>query len=49
MISQAVSKYSNSDVIVYIACGERGNELAEVLNDFPEMRFDVGFGACESC
>ena len=30
-ISQALSKYSNSEVIVYVGCGERGNEMAEVL------------------
>jgi V-type H+-transporting ATPase subunit A len=37
VISQALSKYSNSDVIVYIGCGERGNEMAEVLYEFPEL------------
>lgn len=36
-ISQALSKYSNSDVVVYVGCGERGNEMAEVLQDFPEL------------
>ena len=36
-ISQALSKYSNSDVIVYVGCGERGNEMAEVLDDFPRL------------
>jgi len=36
-ISQALSKYSNSEVIVYVGCGERGNEMAEVLNEFPEL------------
>lgn len=36
-ISQALSKYSNSDLIVYVGCGERGNEMAEVLHDFPEL------------
>ncbi|XP_072774533.1 V-type proton ATPase catalytic subunit A isoform X3 [Taeniopygia guttata] len=36
VISQALSKFSNSDVIVYVGCGERGNEMAEVLRDFPE-------------
>jgi len=36
-ISQAISKHSNTKVIVYVGCGERGNEMAEVLNDFPEM------------
>eukprot|EP00359_Climacostomum_virens_P009988 CAMPEP_0204908498 /NCGR_PEP_ID=MMETSP1397-20131031/7429_1 /ASSEMBLY_ACC=CAM_ASM_000891 /TAXON_ID=49980 /ORGANISM="Climacostomum Climacostomum virens, Strain Stock W-24" /LENGTH=585 /DNA_ID=CAMNT_0052078043 /DNA_START=40 /DNA_END=1797 /DNA_ORIENTATION=+ len=36
-ISQALSKHSNSKCIVYVGCGERGNEMAEVLNDFPEL------------
>lgn len=39
-ISQALSKYSNSDVIIYVGCGERGNEMAEVLRDFPELEMD---------
>lgn len=30
VISQALSKYSNSDVIIYVGCGERGNEMSEV-------------------
>merc|ERR1712048_585853 len=37
VISQALSKYSNSDVVVYVGCGERGNEMAEVLTDFPDL------------
>ncbi|KAK0636295.1 ATP synthase alpha/beta family, nucleotide-binding domain-containing protein [Bombardia bombarda] len=37
VISQSVSKYSNSDVIIYVGCGERGNEMAEVLRDFPTL------------
>ena len=37
VISQSLSKYSNSDAIVYVGCGERGNEMAEVLADFPEL------------
>ncbi|KAI5309209.1 H(+)-transporting V1 sector ATPase subunit A [Ascosphaera atra] len=41
VISQSVSKFSNSDVIVYVGCGERGNEMAEVLMDFPELTIDV--------
>merc|ERR1712178_669285 len=36
-ISQALSKYSNSDCIIYVGCGERGNEMAEVLDDFPSL------------
>ncbi|KAK8003721.1 hypothetical protein PG989_003440 [Apiospora arundinis] len=41
VISQSVSKFSNSDVIVYVGCGERGNEMAEVLKDFPELSIEV--------
>jgi len=37
VISQSLSKYSNSDVIVYVGCGERGNEMAEVLKEFPTL------------
>jgi len=41
VISQSVSKFSNSDVIIYVGCGERGNEMAEVLKDFPELSIDI--------
>ncbi|KAI7877341.1 V-type proton ATPase catalytic subunit A [Lichtheimia hyalospora FSU 10163] len=41
VISQSLSKYSNSDIIIYVGCGERGNEMAEVLMDFPELSIDV--------
>lgn len=41
VISQSLSKFSNSDCIVYVGCGERGNEMAEVLADFPEMTMNV--------
>jgi len=37
VISQALSKYSNAQVVVYVGCGERGNEMAEVLSDFPDL------------
>jgi V-type H+-transporting ATPase subunit A len=37
-ISQALSKYSNSDCIIYVGCGERGNEMAEVLDEFPQLK-----------
>merc|ERR1719321_1946391 len=37
VISQALSKYSNAEVVVYVGCGERGNEMAEVLEEFPEL------------
>jgi V-type H+-transporting ATPase subunit A len=41
VISQALSKYSNSDCIIYVGCGERGNEMAEVLKDFPDLTMEV--------
>jgi V-type H+-transporting ATPase subunit A len=40
-ISQALSKYSNSQAIVYVGCGERGNEMAEVLKEFPELYTEI--------
>ncbi|MCQ2965033.1 MAG: V-type ATPase subunit A [archaeon] len=40
-ISQALSKYSNSEAIVYVGCGERGNEMAEVLKDFPQLYTEI--------
>lgn len=41
VISQSLSKYSNSDLIIYVGCGERGNEMAEVLMDFPSLSIQV--------
>jgi V-type H+-transporting ATPase subunit A len=41
VISQALSKYSNTNGIIYVGCGERGNEMAEVLSDFPELTVNV--------
>jgi len=37
VISQSLSKFSNSDIVIYVGCGERGNEMSEVLRDFPEV------------
>lgn len=34
---QTLAKYCDAQVIVYIGCGERGNEMTEVLNEFPEL------------
>jgi len=42
VISQSLSKYSNSDVIIYVGCGERGNEMAEVLMEFPSLTVTIG-------
>lgn len=40
VISQALAKYSNTQAVVYVGCGERGNEMAEVLADFPELMME---------
>jgi V-type H+-transporting ATPase subunit A len=40
-ISQALSKHSNSQAVVYVGCGERGNEMAEVLKEFPLLETEV--------
>ena len=37
VLQQTVAKWCDADVIVYIGCGERGNEMASVLNDFPGL------------
>jgi V/A-type H+/Na+-transporting ATPase subunit A len=34
---QSLAKYSDAKVVVYIGCGERGNEMTEVLTEFPEL------------
>lgn len=41
VISQALSKFSNSDIITYVGCGERGNEMSEVLMEFPELFTEI--------
>lgn len=48
VISQALSKYSNCDGIIYVGCGERGNEMAEVLMDFPQLSMTMPDGTEES-
>ncbi|MBN1503300.1 V-type ATP synthase subunit A [Candidatus Woesearchaeota archaeon] len=35
---QTLAKWSDADIIVYIGCGERGNEMTEVLKEFPELK-----------
>lgn len=34
---QSISKYCDAEIIVYIGCGERGNEMTEVLSEFPHL------------
>ena len=35
---QQLAKWSDADIIVYVGCGERGNEMTEVLTEFPELK-----------
>ncbi|MCE7749387.1 MAG: V-type ATP synthase subunit A [Candidatus Heimdallarchaeota archaeon] len=37
ILQHQLSKWSNADVVVYIGCGERGNEMTEVLREFPKL------------
>ena len=37
VISHQLAKYSDSDIVVYIGCGERGNEMTEILVEFPHL------------
>lgn len=37
MLQHQLAKWSDSDIIVYIGCGERGNEITQVLEDFPKI------------
>ncbi|GIW54590.1 MAG: V-type ATP synthase alpha chain [Nitrospiraceae bacterium] len=37
VVEQTLAKYARADIIVYIGCGERGNEMTEVLADFPHL------------
>ncbi|NSW90898.1 MAG: V-type ATP synthase subunit A [Firmicutes bacterium] len=37
MTQHQIAKWSDADIIVYIGCGERGNEMTEVLEDFPKL------------
>lgn len=37
VVEQMLAKYAVTDIIVYIGCGERGNEMTDVLTEFPEL------------
>ncbi len=37
VVLQLIAKWSDADIIVYVGCGERGNEMADVLREFPEL------------
>jgi len=37
MVQQQVARWSNADIVIYVGCGERGNELVDVLESFPKL------------
>ena len=37
VVQQQIAKWADVDIVVYIGCGERGNEMTEVINDFPQL------------
>jgi len=37
ILQQSVAKWCDADIIIYVGCGERGNEMAEVLREFPQL------------
>ncbi|WP_123610383.1 V-type ATP synthase subunit A [Mobilisporobacter senegalensis] len=38
VVQHQLAKWAESDIVVYIGCGERGNEMTDVLNEFPELK-----------
>jgi V/A-type H+-transporting ATPase subunit A len=38
VVQHQLAKWAAADIIVYIGCGERGNEMTDVLNEFPELK-----------
>lgn len=38
VVQHQLSKWANSDIVVYVGCGERGNEMTEILTTFPELQ-----------
>ena len=37
VVQQQIARWSNADIVIYVGCGERGNELVDVLESFPEL------------
>lgn len=38
MVEQAIAKFSRTDIVIYVGCGERGNEITDVLSEFPKLK-----------
>ena len=39
VVQHQLAKWAEADIVVYIGCGERGNEMTDVLNEFPELKY----------
>jgi V/A-type H+-transporting ATPase subunit A len=37
MVQQQIARWTNADIVIYVGCGERGNELVDVLQSFPKL------------
>ena len=37
VVQHQIAKWSDVDIVVYVGCGERGNEMTDVINEFPEL------------
>ena len=37
VVQQQIARWSNADIVIYVGCGERGNELVDILETFPEL------------
>jgi len=37
VVQQQIARWSNADIVIYVGCGERGNELVDVLESFPQL------------
>jgi V/A-type H+-transporting ATPase subunit A len=37
MVQHQIARWSNADIVIYVGCGERGNELVDILKSFPEL------------
>ena len=38
VVEHSIAKYGEADIVMYIGCGERGNEMTEILTDFPHLK-----------
>jgi V/A-type H+-transporting ATPase subunit A len=38
VLLHSIAKFADSNIVIYIGCGERGNEMSDVLNEFPELK-----------